>query len=202
MKHKIIFATGNRDKLREIREILGELGHDILSMKEAGFEGDIVEDGTTFGENAEIKARTVWEKTGDIVLADDSGLVIDCLGGEPGIYSARYMEGHPYSERNQVLIRRVNETGGKDRSARFVCNIAAVLPDGTVEHAEATYEGIVADAPAGENGFGYDPILYLPELGRTSAELSEEEKNAISHRGKALRAMREILKNRLEEFRR
>ena len=104
MKHKIIFATGNRDKLREIREILGDLGHDILSMEEAGFEGDIVEDGTTFGENAEIKARTVWEKTGDIVLADDSGLVIDCLGGEPGIYSARYMEGHPYSERNKVLI--------------------------------------------------------------------------------------------------
>ena len=202
MKHKIIFATGNRDKLREIREILGDLGHDILSMEEAGFEGDIVEDGTTFGENAEIKAKSVWEKTGNIVLADDSGLVIDCLGGEPGIYSARYMEGHPYSERNQVLIRRVNETGGKDRSARFVCNIAAVLPDGTVEHAEATYEGIIADAPAGENGFGYDPILYLPELGKTSAELSEEEKNAISHRGKALRAMREILKNRLEEFRR
>ena len=202
MKHKIIFATGNRDKLREIREILGDLGHDILSMKEAGFDGDIVEDGKTFGENAEIKARTVWEKTGDIVLADDSGLVIDCLGGEPGIYSARYMEGHPYSERNQVLIERVNETGDRDRSARFVCNIAAVLPDGTVEHAEATYEGIIADAPAGENGFGYDPILYLPELGKTSAELSEEEKNAISHRGKARRAMREILKNRLEEFRR
>lgn len=202
MKHKIIFATGNWDKLREIREILGDLGHDILSMKEAGFEGDIVEDGTTFGENAEIKARTVWEKTGDIVLADDSGLVIDCLGGEPGIYSARYMEGHPYSERNLVLIERVNAAGSNDRSARFVCNIAAVLPDGTVEHAEATYEGIIADAPAGENGFGYDPILYLPELGKTSAELSEEEKNAISHRGKALRAMREILKNRLEEFRR
>lgn len=202
MKHKIIFATGNRDKLREIREILGELGHDILSMEEAGFEGDIVEDGTTFGENAEIKARTVWEKTGDIVLADDSGLVIDCLGGEPGIYSARYMEGHPYSERNLVLIERVNASGSSDRSARFVCNIAAVLPDGTVEHAEATYEGIIAAAPAGENGFGYDPILYLPELGKTSAELSEEEKNAISHRGKALRAMREILKNRLEEFRR
>ena len=202
MKHKIIFATGNRDKLREIREILGDLGHDILSMEEAGFEGDIVEDGTTFGENAEIKARTVWEKTGDIVLADDSGLVIDCLGGEPGIYSARYMEGHPYSERNLVLIERVNASGSSDRSARFVCNIAAVLPDGTVEHAEATYEGIIAAAPAGENGFGYDPILYLPELGKTSAELSEEEKNAISHRGKALRAMREILKNRLEEFRR
>ena len=182
MKHKIIFATGNRDKLREIREILGELGHDILSMEEAGFEGDIVEDGTTFGENAEIKARTVWEKTGDIVLADDSGLVIDCLGGEPGIYSARYMEGHPYSERNLVLIERVNASGSSDRSARFVCNIAAVLPDGTVEHAEATYEGIIAAAPAGENGFGYDPILYLPELGKTSAGLSEEEKNAISHR--------------------
>ena len=200
MKHRVIFATGNQDKLREIREILGDLGHEIISMKEAGFTGDILENGTTFGENAEIKARTVWEKTGDIVLADDSGLVIDCLGGEPGVYSARYMEGHPYAERNKVLIERVNAEG-TTRSARFVCNIAAVLPDGTVEHAEATYEGVIADHPAGEHGFGYDPILYLPEYGKTSAELTEEEKNAISHRGKALRAMREILKTRLEEFR-
>jgi XTP/dITP diphosphohydrolase len=201
MKHRVIFATGNQDKLREIREILGDIGVEICSMKEAGFEGDIVENGTTFAENAEIKARAVWEQTGGIVLADDSGLVIDFLGGEPGVYSARYMEGHPYSERNAALIERVKEAKGEERSARFVCNIAAVLPDGTTEHAEAVYEGMIAEQPAGENGFGYDPILYLPEYGKTSAELSEEEKNAISHRGKALRAMREILKNRLEEFR-
>lgn len=201
MKHRVIFATGNQDKLREIREILGDLGHEICSMKEAGFDGDIVENGTTFAENAEIKARAVWEQTGGIVLADDSGLVIDFLGGEPGVYSARYMEGHPYSERNAALIERVKEAKGEERSARFVCNIAAVLPDGTTEHAEAVYEGMIAEQPAGENGFGYDPILYLPEYGKTSAELTEEEKNAISHRGKALRAMKEILKNRLEEFR-
>ncbi|MCR5369120.1 MAG: RdgB/HAM1 family non-canonical purine NTP pyrophosphatase [Clostridium sp.] len=201
MKHRVIFATGNQDKLREIREILGDLGVEICSMKEAGFEGDIVENGTTFAENAEIKARAVWEQTGGIVLADDSGLVIDFLGGEPGVYSARYMEGHPYAERNAALIERVKEAKGEERSARFVCNIAAVLPDGTVEHAEAVYEGLIAEQPAGENGFGYDPILYLPEYGKTSAELTEEEKNAISHRGKALRAMKEILKNRLEEFR-
>lgn len=201
MKHRVIFATGNQDKLREIREILGDLGVEICSMKEAGFDGDIVENGTTFAENAEIKARAVWEQTGGIVLADDSGLVIDFLGGEPGVYSARYMEGHPYSERNAALIERVKEAKGEERSARFVCNIAAVLPDGTTEHAEAVYEGLIAEQPAGENGFGYDPILYLPEYGKTSAELTEEEKNAISHRGKALRAMKEILKNRLEEFR-
>ena len=201
MKHRVIFATGNQDKLREIREILGDLGVEICSMKEAGFDGDIVENGTTFAENAEIKARAVWEQTGGIVLADDSGLVIDFLGGEPGVYSARYMEGHPYSERNAALIERVKEAKGEERSARFVCNIAAVLPDGTAEHAEAVYEGLIAEQPAGENGFGYDPILYLPKYGKTSAELTEEEKNAISHRGKALRAMKEILKNRLEEFR-
>ncbi len=201
MKHRVIFATGNQDKLREIREILGDIGVEICSMKEAGFDGDIVENGTTFAENAEIKARAVWEQTGGIVLADDSGLVIDFLGGEPGVYSARYMEGHPYSERNAALIERVKEAKGEERSARFVCNIAAVLPDGTTEHAEAVYEGMIAEQPAGENGFGYDPILYLPEYGKTSAELTEEEKNAISHRGKALRAMKEILKNRLEEFR-
>lgn len=188
---KIIFATGNEGKMREIREILKDLGMKILSMKEAGADLNIVEDGSTFLENAEIKARAVWEKTGGIVLADDSGLVIDCLNGEPGIYSARYMgEDTSYEIKNQNLLNRAAKARGDERSARFVCSIAAVLPDGNVLHTEETMEGVLADNPAGEEGFGYDPIFYLPEFQKTAAELTMEEKNKISHRGKALDAMK------------
>lgn len=188
---KIIFATGNEGKMREIREILKDLGMKILSMKEAGADLNIVEDGSTFLENAEIKARAVWEKTGGIVLADDSGLVIDCLNGEPGIYSARYMgEDTSYEIKNQNLLNRAAKARGDERSARFVCSIAAVLPDGNVLHTEETMEGILADNPAGDEGFGYDPIFYLPEFQKTAAELSMEQKNKISHRGKALEEMK------------
>ncbi len=195
MKHKIVFATGNAGKMKEIRLILADLGMEILSMKEAGVDLDITEDGKTFGENAAIKARAVWEQTGGIVLADDSGLVIDYLNGEPGIYSARYMgEDTSYEIKNRELIRRLNGAEGGERSARFVCNIAAVLPDGRVVHTEETMEGLIAEEPAGSGGFGYDPILYLPEYGKTSAELSIEEKNRISHRGKALESMKRKLK--------
>lgn len=200
MKHRIIFATGNPGKMREIRQILGDLGCEILSMKEAGAAPDIVEDGTTFGENAEIKARAVWACTGEIVLADDSGLVIDYLGGEPGIYSARYLgEDTSYEIKNRNLIQRLSQAQGAERAARFVCNIAAVLPDGQVLHTEATMEGVIAQEPAGSGGFGYDPILLLTEYGVTSAELTMEEKNRISHRGKALEAMKQKLKGILEE---
>ena len=195
MEHKIVFATGNEGKMREVRLILADLGMEILSMKEAGANPDIVEDGKTFGENAEIKARAVWEQTGGIVLADDSGLVIDWLNGEPGVYSARYMgEDTSYEIKNQALIDRLAGVEGADRSARFVCNIAAVLPDGQVVHTEETMEGRIAEKPAGHEGFGYDPILYLPEFGKTSAEITIEEKNRISHRGKALEAMKVKLK--------
>ena len=194
MKHRIIFATGNEGKMREIRLILADLGMEILSMKDAGVELDIVEDGTTFAENAEIKAKAVWEQTGDIVLADDSGLVVDYINGEPGIYSARYMgEDTSYEIKNNNIISRLADAKGKERSARFVCNIAAVLPDGQVEHTEAYMEGLIADEPAGNEGFGYDPILYIPEFGLTSAQLFIEQKNQISHRGKALEAMKERL---------
>ncbi len=197
MEHKIVFATGNAGKMREIRLIMEDLGMEILSMKEAGVDLDIQENGTTFGENAAIKAKAVWEKTGGIVLADDSGLVIDHLNGEPGIYSARYMgEDTSYEIKNRELIRRMEGTSDQERSARFVCNIAAVLPDGRVIHTEETMEGQIAEEPAGMGGFGYDPILYIPEFGKTSAELTMEEKNQISHRGKALEAM----KVRLREF--
>ncbi len=192
---KIVFATGNEGKMREIREILKDLGMEILSMKEAGASLDIVEDGATFGENAEIKARAVWKRTGGIVLADDSGLVVDCLNGEPGILSARYMgEDTSYEIKNQNILDRAAHAKGGERSARFICNIAAVLPDGTVLHTEESMEGLLADQPAGKEGFGYDPILYIPEFGVTSAQLTMEQKNKISHRGKALEAMKGRLK--------
>lgn len=200
MKRRIIFATGNEGKMREIREILGDLGLPVLSMKEAEVYVDVEENGSTFLENAEIKARAVWEKTGDIVLADDSGLVVDYLNGEPGIYSARYLgEGTSYEVKNQTIIERLSEAAEEQRTARFVCAIAAVLPDGRVLHKEAAVEGMIAHEPAGQGGFGYDPIFYLPEFGKTSAEISMEEKNQISHRGKALRAVKEELKKMLEE---
>lgn len=199
MKHRIIFATGNAGKMKEIRLILEDLGCPVLSMKEAQADPEIVENGTTFGENAEIKARAVWACTGDIVLADDSGLVVDYIGGEPGIYSARYLgEDTSYDIKNQNIIDRLAGAEGEQRSARFVCNIAAVLPDGRVLHTEAAMEGLIAEKPAGNGGFGYDPILYLPEFGKTSAELTIEEKNKISHRGKALEAMKAQLKKVLE----
>lgn len=198
-ENKIIFATGNEGKMREIREILKDLGMEVLSMKQAGVSMDIAEDGKTFGENAEIKAMAVWKKTGGIVLADDSGLVVDCLNGEPGIYSARYMgEDTSYEIKNQNIIERAAKARGGERSARFLCNIAAVLPDGEVLHTEAAMEGLIAEKPAGNGGFGYDPILYIPEYGKTGGELTMEEKNKISHRGKALKAMKERLQERFK----
>ncbi len=191
MKERLIFATGNEGKMREIRKILDGLGMEILSMKEAGVSLDILEDGETFRENAQIKAYAVWRETGGIVLADDSGLVVDYLGGEPGIYSARYMgEDTSYEIKNQAIIDRLAGIEGEERAARFVCAIAAVLPDGQVLHTEAAMEGLIAETPAGSGGFGYDPILYIPGSGKTSAELTMEEKNKISHRGKALEEMR------------
>lgn len=200
MKHRIIFATGNAGKMREIRLILEDLGCQVISMKEAGADPEIVEDGKSFAENAEIKARAVWNCTGDIVLADDSGLVVDYIGGEPGIYSARYMgEDTSYEIKNRNIIERLEGASGDERAARFVCNIAAVLPDGRVLHTEAAMEGLIAEEPAGCEGFGYDPILYIPEFEKTSAELTIDEKNRISHRGKALEAMKSELKKILEE---
>ena len=192
---KVIFATGNQGKMKEIREILSDLDAEILSMKEAGIQADIVEDGKTFEENAVIKATAISKLTGEIVLADDSGLEIDYLNKEPGVYSARYMgEDTSYEIKNRNIIERLSGAEGKERSARFVCNIAAVLEDGRVIQREAYMEGLIAKEPAGNGGFGYDPILYLPEFGKTSAELTMEEKNQISHRGKALEAMKKALK--------
>lgn len=198
MEQKIVFATGNEGKMREVRLILQDLGFPVLSMKEAGVSLDIEENGTTFAENATIKARAVWEKTGGIVLADDSGLVVDYLGGEPGVYSARYLgEDTSYEIKNQAIIDRLADAKEEERTARFVSAIAAVLPDGSELVTEGTVEGLIAHEPAGNGGFGYDPIFYLPEYGVTSAEIPIEKKNEISHRGKALEAMKIKLRERL-----
>ena len=192
---RIIFATGNAGKMREIREILADFGGEILSMKEAGISTDAEENGASYEENALIKARAVAEKAGDaVVLADDSGLEIDALGGEPGIYSARYLgEDTSYRVKNANLIERLAGVPEEKRTARFVCAIAAVLPDGRELVTKAAVEGRIGYEEKGEGGFGYDPIFYVPEFGRTTAELSEEEKNQMSHRGKALRLMKEEL---------
>ena len=191
---RLIFATGNEHKMVEIREILGELPVEILSMKDVGIKADIVENGNTFEENALIKAKEVCKLAGEMVLADDSGLEIDYLNKEPGVYSARYMgENTSYRIKNQIILDRLHGVPDIVRSARFVCVIAAAFPDGTIETRRATIEGRIAQEPAGENGFGYDPIFYLPDRGKTTAQLSAEEKNEISHRGKALRQIKEIL---------
>lgn len=202
----IIFATGNKNKMIEIRMILEDLGCKILSQKEAGIQADVVEDGKTFEENALIKATTIAdiarkmpEYKNAVVLADDSGLEIDALNKEPGIYSARYMgEDTSYDIKNQVLIDRLEGVPDEKRTARFVCAIAAALPDGSTEVVRGTMEGRIGYEITGENGFGYDPIFYLPQFGCSSAELEPEKKNELSHRGEGLRKMRKVLEEKLE----
>ena len=202
----IIFATGNKNKMIEIRMILADLGCKILSQKEAGIQADVVEDGQTFEENAVIKATTIAdiarkmpEYKNAVVLADDSGLEIDALNKEPGIYSARYMgEDTSYDIKNQALIDRLEGVPDEKRTARFVCAIAAALPDGSTEVVRGTMEGRIGYEITGENGFGYDPIFYLPQFGCSSAELEPEKKNELSHRGEGLRKMRKVLEEKLE----
>lgn len=198
----VIFATGNKDKMSEIREILDGMHvvTSVKSMKEAGVDIDIEENGTTFEENAMIKARAVFEAAKEkglenvLVLADDSGLCVEALGGEPGIYSARYMgKDTSYSIKNANLIERVNKEGNGNRNAQFVCCIAAVFPDGSEKVVRGVVDGEIADKEYGENGFGFDPIFYVPRLHCTTAQLKPEEKHAISHRGNALRMMREVI---------
>lgn len=192
MKERIVFATGNEHKMEEIRMILADLGMEICSMKEAGIDIDVVEDGITFEENAQIKAQAISKLLpNDIILADDSGLEIDYLNKEPGIYSARYAGVETsYDIKNQMLLDRLEGVSDEDRTARFVCAIAAVFPDGEEAVVRGTIEGIIGYEIKGEYGFGYDPIFYLPEYGCTTAQLKPEKKNELSHRGNALRIMR------------
>ena len=200
MERKILFATGNQDQMKEIQMILEDLGIVVSSMKEAGIDVDIVEDGTTFEENAMIKAEAIAKLTDAIVLADDSGLEIDYLNKEPGIYSARYAgTDTSYEIKNNLLLQRLEGVPDEKRTARFVCAIAAVFPDGSKETVRGTIEGRIGYEIAGEHGFGYDPIFYLPEYGCTTAELDPEKKNELSHRGKALRLMREIIEQKMQQ---
>ena len=192
---KIVFATGNKGKVKEIQMILADLGVEVTTMKEEGIFVDVEENGTTYEENAMIKAREVAKYTNAIVMADDSGLEIDYLNKEPGIYSARYMgEDTSYRIKNGNLIERLAGVPDEKRTARFVCAIAAVLPDGRELTTRGVIEGRIGYEERGENGFGYDPIFYVPEFGKTTAELTEEEKNMVSHRGRALEIMKEELK--------
>lgn len=192
MGDKIIFATTNEGKMKEIRMILNDLKYDVISLKEAGIQADIIEDGKTFEENAIIKAKAIMEMTGEIVLADDSGLEVDAMDKAPGIYSARFLgEETSYQIKNQYILDKLQNTPQKDRSARFVCVIACAFPNGDIITKRATIEGFIANDIIGENGFGYDPIFWVPEFNCTSAQLSPELKNKISHRGKALQAMKD-----------
>ena len=198
----MVFATGNGGKMKEIRMIMADCGMEILSMKEAGIQADIEENGSTYEENALIKARAVAALADALVLADDSGLEVDWLGREPGVHSARYMgEDTPYRVKNAKILSRLEGVPDEKRTARFVCAIAAVFPDGRELTVRAAIEGRIGYEEKGANGFGYDPIFYVPELQKTTAELTEEEKNRVSHRGKALRLMKEELK-KYENFNR
>jgi len=196
----MIFATTNQGKVREVKMMLEDAGVnlDMQTLKEAGIEADIDENGTTFEENAIIKAKAVVELTGKIAMADDSGLEVDYMDKAPGIYSARFLgEDTPYSVKNQYIIDKLEGVEGADRSARFVCVIAVAFPNGEVITTKGTIEGIIAKEPAGTNGFGYDPIVYVEEYGMTTGQMDPHVKNSISHRGKALQQMVEILKERM-----
>ncbi|MCR5419518.1 MAG: RdgB/HAM1 family non-canonical purine NTP pyrophosphatase [Lachnospiraceae bacterium] len=208
-RKKLIFATGNKGKLVEIRMIMSDIDVEVLSLKEAGINTEIIEDGMTFEENAIIKAETIMKETGLLTLADDSGLEVDFLNKEPGVYSARYCGVNTsYRIKNRNIMERLTDVEDEQRTARFVCAIAAAIPSGyyngkdenkvfeetdVIKTVRATMEGRIGYEERGTNGFGYDPIFFLPEYDCYSAELSLEEKNKISHRGKALRMMKELL---------
>lgn len=192
----IIFATGNQGKMKEIRLIMEDLQLEVLSMKEAGIELDIEENGQSFEENAMIKAAAIANKVeASIVLADDSGLEIDYLNKEPGIHSSRYLgQDTSYEIKNQHILNLLDGVEQEKRTARFVCTIAAIFPDGTRKVIRETIEGYIGYESKGSNGFGYDPIFYVPEFECTTAELTLEQKNQISHRGKALMKMKQVIK--------
>ena len=197
MRKKIIFATYNEGKMKEIQMILKNLDYDIISLKDAGIQVDIVEDGKTFEENAIIKAKLIMEMTGEIVLADDSGLEVDAMDKEPGIYSARFLgEDTSYQVKNQYILDKLKNVIQGKRSARFVCAIACAFPNGEIVTKRATIEGFIGQEIVGNNGFGYDPIFWIPQFNCTTAQLTPEQKNKISHRGKALEAMKDEIRRK------
>ena len=195
---EILFATSNAGKAKEVQAMFSDLDVDVKTLREEGIDIEIEENGQTFAENALIKAKAIAGMTDKIVLADDSGLVVDYLNGEPGIYSARYMgEDTSYDIKNARILERMEGVPDDQRTARFVCAMAAIMPGGEVICTEGIMEGLIGYEMKVTNGFGYDPIFYLPEYGMTSSEISPEKKNEISHRGKALRKMQDELKKRI-----
>ena len=195
---EILFATSNAGKAKEVQAMFSDLDVDVKTLREEGIDVAIEENGQTFAENALIKAKAIAGMTDKIVLADDSGLVVDYLNGEPGIYSARYMgEDTSCDIKNARILERMEGVPDDQRTARFVCAMAAIMPGGEVICTEGIMEGLIGYEMKGTNGFGYDPIFYLPEYGMTSSEISPEKKNEISHRGKALRKMQDELKKRI-----
>ena len=193
---KIIFATKNQGKVREIKQILADMPFEVVSLKDEGIDVDVIEDGTTFEENAVKKAVEIMKLTGEICMSDDSGLEIDYLDKAPGVYSARFLgEDTPYEIKNKKVLEMLSGVPEAKRTARYISVIATAFPDGRVITTMGTLEGIIGYEAKGENGFGYDPIFFLPEYGKTTAELAPEFKNEISHRGKALEAMKERLKD-------
>lgn len=193
---KAVLASHNKKKMAEMRAILSELGVELLSQADVGVDIEPEETGTTFEENARIKAEAIMQATGLPAIADDSGLVVDALNGEPGVYSARYGgEGLDDTGRWQLLLK--NMEGTENRACRFVSVICCAFPDGSQLMTRGECHGVVAEGPRGEGGFGYDPVFWLPEKGKSMAELSPEEKNSISHRGNALRVFKEELEKKL-----
>lgn len=194
MSKRIIFATGNEGKMKEVRMILADLGYEILSLRDIGYDKEIIEDGKTFEENALIKAKTIAKERNEIVLADDSGLEVDYMDKQPGIYSARFLgEDTSYRIKNQYIIDQLKDAKPEERTARFVCAIACAFPDGKTLTTRGTIEGYIGYEERGENGFGYDPIFMIPEFNCSASELDLEQKNKISHRGKALEAMKKLI---------
>lgn len=195
---RIIFATNNEGKMKEIRSILKDLDCEVVSLKDIDLTIDIVEDGNTFEENAIIKAKEIMKLTNEMVLADDSGLEVDYLDKAPGIYSARFLgEDTSYHIKNQYIIDKLENATGSERSARFICAIAFACPDGEIRTTRGTIEGLIGYEEMGQNGFGYDPIFYLPEFKCSTAQLSSDQKNEISHRAKALKQMKESVVKKL-----
>lgn len=193
---KIVFASNNQGKLDEIRFLAKDLDLEIIGMKEAGFGLDIPENGSTFLENSMIKAKMIHKLIGGIVMADDSGLCIDALGGKPGIMSARFFGTNTtYKEKFAELNRLLSDVPLEKRTAKFICAITIICEDNREISVEESMSGILLDHEIGRNGFGYDPIFFLPEFNKTAAQLSEEEKSAISHRGKAFRSILAKLKD-------
>ncbi|MBE5936091.1 MAG: XTP/dITP diphosphatase [Lachnospiraceae bacterium] len=196
MNKQIIFATKNEGKLKEIRELFSDTDYEIISLNDIELKSEIIENGTTFEENAMIKANTIMEETNTMVLADDSGLEVDFLGKEPGVYSARYLgENTPQNEKNKHIVELLEGVEYSLRTARFVCSIACAIPGRETFTVRGTIEGMISNEIVGENGFGYDPIFMVPKYNKTMAQLNMEEKNEISHRGQALRLMKQQLKN-------